>query len=558
MRKILVEIFQDLTRKEKIFLIQLSVFQILISMVEVFAILVSGFAGVVAISQITGQKNYYSANIFEFSNTQFLSALLFLSATLLISKTIFSIKINSKVINFYSNMTGRITNEKLEDLNYVNYTWIRNENPAKVSYFFGQGLNGDYKNIHLGFYYLANEIIFITIIVIYLTIINLAITLVIFTLFILAAGIMHKSIGGKYKLYGQQEVILISRNNSLIAEMLNSYAELTVADKMRNFQFKLKQSRSEENKVRAKLQSLEQIPKYILEVLIILVGLILFAAAAIPSNALYGSSTILIFGLALTRMAPSLLRAQNGLTLFKQYSERFDITKKFFEDFNSNKTKIEPANVVTENVKLSTKVELQDISFSHDGKFKLLKNFSAEFSSGKVNCIQGTSGIGKSTLAEIILGFHMPKSGTVKIGGQEPLIWQKINPGGIYFLPQDPLLIDSTVLENITLDSDDSEPVKIKAELILRKVGLAKFEISDLVLRNKIKLSGGEKQKLGVARALYSGAKILILDEPTSSMDKSSERQIFELLVAASKKTNIILITHSPQANTYFSCITRL
>ena len=119
-------------------------------------------------------------------------------------------------------------------------------------------------------------------------------------------------------------------------------------------------------------------------------------------------------------------------------------------------------------------------------------------------------------------------------------------------------MIDSTVLENITLDSDDSEPVKIKAELILRKVGLAKFEISDLVLRNKIKLSGGEKQKLGVARALYSGAKILILDEPTSSMDKSSERQIFELLVAASKKTIIILITHSPQANTYFSCITRL
>ncbi len=558
MKKDLKLIFQFISRREKIYLIKLSIFQSMVSLIEVIAIGLSGYAGTIAVSQLTQTNPAYFLNFFELSNTNFLILLMFFSGLLLIIKTILSIRINSRINFFLGRMTSRITNEKLLQINHVNYDWIKKENPLRISYFLGQGISGDYKNTLLGLYLLTNELIFIIIIIVFLAIVNILVTLVLLIVLLVAVTIIHRFIGNRFQLYGNKEVEIISENNSLTVDLFNSFKELTVSNKINNFQNKLMGSRLEENLIRAEVQSLEQLPKYLLEVFIVLIGMILFASAAIPSNAISASSTIVIFGLALTRMAPSLLRMQNGLTLYKQYGERFYLTGSFFHEIELQQIKKSSPQDDISNDLDGIRVELKNISFSHDKMIKVFQNFSTQFTKGKVNCIQGISGVGKSTLAELVLGLLSPNSGTVEIDGVNSMTWRKNNPGSVYYLPQDPFLFDATVLENVSLESDESKIDIEKVENLLKIVGLEQLRLSDKVLRGELSLSGGEKQKLGIARALYSGAQIMVLDEPTSSMDETNESRIFEILTNVARDSIVILITHSLNAENFFESITRL
>lgn len=558
MKKKLNLIFQEVTPREKKYLIRLSIFQSIISILEVTAIVVSGYAGTVAVSQITQRNKIFSLNFFGLTNTYFLILLMFLSGLLLLIKTILSIKINGSINFFLSRVTSRIANEKLIRINHVNYDWIRRENPLRISYFLGQGINGDFRNILIGVYYFTNELIFITIIISFLAIINTLITIVLLIALMIIVTTIHKFISKRFEIYGKKEVEMISKNNSLTVDIFNSYKELTVSNKIYNFQNKLVVSRLDENLIRAEVQSLEQLPKYLLEVFIVVIGLILFAFAAIPSDAIYASSTIVTFGLALTRMAPSLLRMQNGLTLYKQYGERFYFTSNFFEEIEHHQIEKNPTKNSRSNNFDPFKVKLNRIDFWYDQETKLFENFSHEFTIGKVNCIQGISGVGKSTLAELILGLLAPNSGSVDIDGMDPMTWRRNNPEGVYYLPQEPFLFDATILENITLESDEFKIDRDKVKNLLNTVGLEKFKLYDKVLRDKLSLSGGEKQKLGMARALYSKARIIVLDEPTSSMDEANETRIFEMLKNVALDSIVILITHSLNAENYFESITKI
>jgi ABC-type transport system involved in cytochrome bd biosynthesis fused ATPase/permease subunit len=554
-------VFQEVTRDEKKFFVRMSICQLLISILEIIAILGSGFAGALAVSQITGQENVKyinQLNIFGLSNSKFLFTLVLTSSVLLVTKTLLSIRISIKINAFLSNLTGRITTEKLAEINNVDYRWFKSQNPSDISYFFGQGINGDYKNLLLGVYVLINELIFILAVITFLAIVNIVLTVILFSILILTMLILHKFVSEKFKLYGQEGVNLISKNNSLISDLVVSYKELIVANKIRNFQLGFSESRLAENKLESQLQSLGQIPKFILEVLIVLVGLLLFTFAAIPSDAVYGSTTILTFGLAITRLAPSLLRAQNGLTLYKQNIERFYVTNDFYLNLKRHAKQISSNQMDSELKYSSYEIRLSSVTFGHNNQKNLFENFNATFSRGKVNCIQGVSGVGKSTLAEIILGLIDPTSGLVQIDGINVATWSIDNPEKIYYLPQEPLLIDSTVIENITLQSSNSSTDHAKANKYLNLVGLEYFDLGDKVLRNKISLSGGEKQKLGLARALFSNAEILILDEPTSSLDEASEANIFALLNSIAQTKTVLLITHSLNASNHFESLTTL
>jgi hypothetical protein len=193
----------------------------MVSLLEIIAILGSGFAAALAVSQITGQKSekyIYQLNIFNLSNSKFLFALVLTSAFLLVTKTLLSIRINIKINSFLSNLTGRITAEKLEEINHVDFRWFKSQSPSRVSYFFGQGINGDYKNLLLGVYVLINEFIFILAVIIFLAIINIVLTVFLLLILILSMLILHKFVSEKFKLYGQEGVTLISKNNSLISD----------------------------------------------------------------------------------------------------------------------------------------------------------------------------------------------------------------------------------------------------------------------------------------------------------------------------------------------------
>lgn len=189
-------------------------------------------------------------------------------------------------------------------------------------------------------------------------------------------------------------------------------------------------------------------------------------------------------------------------------------------------------------------IEISNLSFGYDENL-IFKNVNLDYKMGDFLAIFGPNGGGKSTLLKLILGLIKPSMGEVKIFGKEP----KINRAKLGFVPQNiafgrnfPISVLDVVLMGVVehkIFGFYSKAEKTKAKKMLEIVGLEGFEN-----RRIDELSGGQRQRVYIARALVSNAKILLLDEPTASIDTMGQMQIYTLLKELNKTHGIILISH--------------
>ena len=202
---------------------------------------------------------------------------------------------------------------------------------------------------------------------------------------------------------------------------------------------------------------------------------------------------------------------------------------------------------------MSNLIQLSKInkSFLSLKKINVLKKISYKFKSGKIYSLMGPSGSGKSTLLNLLSLIDRPSSGSIIIDNKkiDPNNSQKndllrANKIGIIY-QQDNLLSDFTAIENLTLASLASGKNKDEAsnisKIMLKKVGLAKR-----LNHYPSQLSGGEKQRVSIARALINNPQIILADEPTGSLDIETAKGIFELLKNQIKPDRIIIFaTHN-------------
>ncbi len=202
---------------------------------------------------------------------------------------------------------------------------------------------------------------------------------------------------------------------------------------------------------------------------------------------------------------------------------------------------------------MSNLIQLSNInkSFLSLKRINVLKKISYKFKSGKIYSLMGPSGSGKSTLLNLLSLIDRPSSGSIIIDNKkiDPNNSQKndqlrANKIGIIY-QQDNLLSDFTAIENLTLASlasgKNKEDASNKSKIMLKKVGLAKR-----LNHYPSQLSGGEKQRVSIARALINNPQIILADEPTGSLDIETAKGIFELLKNQIKPDRIIIFaTHN-------------
>ncbi|RWL14397.1 MAG: ABC transporter ATP-binding protein/permease [Mesorhizobium sp.] len=197
----------------------------------------------------------------------------------------------------------------------------------------------------------------------------------------------------------------------------------------------------------------------------------------------------------------------------------------------------------------SGKVEFRDVQFSYDPNRKILKGISFEVPAGKTVAIVGPSGAGKSTISRLLFRFYDIQGGKILIDGQDIRdVTQHSLRAAIGMVPQDTVLFNDTIAYNIRYGRVDASEEDVRKAAELAQIGPFIERLPDgyrsMVGERGLKLSGGEKQRVAIARTILKAPPILMLDEATSALDSHTEQEIQAALDLVSKGRTTIVIAH--------------
>ena len=242
------------------------------------------------------------------------------------------------------------------------------------------------------------------------------------------------------------------------------------------------------------------------------------------------------------RLLPALRSILNGWTQIHHSIYCLEVIEEGLKDYQTEQAEEEELDISFERG-----MEMKGICYAYPGGECILKDFDCRIDKGEYVGICGTSGVGKSTLFNLITGLIEPQSGEITIDGV-PLTrrtctsWMK----QIGYVPQEVFIFNGTLAENIALGSEQVDEPLIHD--MLEKVSLGKWVKSlpkgtDTVLSEAgCELSGGQKQRIGIARALYKKASVLLLDEATSALDNETEKEINRTLQQLKEKGEVLTI----------------
>lgn len=195
-------------------------------------------------------------------------------------------------------------------------------------------------------------------------------------------------------------------------------------------------------------------------------------------------------------------------------------------------------------------VDLSHVGFSYPGSGQaILRDVSLRVERGERVAIVGESGCGKSTLLSLAATLYLPDTGSAALFGGD---LRQVEPDSVRrrigYMSQDPILFDGTILDNVACFAD--QPDARRGEQCLRQAALGEFldrspqGINTPVGSRGLTLSGGQRQRIAVARALYKGAPLLLMDEITSALDTATERALLDSLLSLESRPAMVYVTH--------------
>lgn len=395
----------------------------------------------------------------------------------------------------------------------------------------------------------TSEIITILFLVCFLFYLDWIVTLVAFLLLIIIYLIYQNFIG---KQVLQNATMLGDSNESFIDWLFSlnlGFKEIKIYGKEKYFKNKIDLESFNLSNYERKFKDIQIYPRVLIEFFFIslIIGFSILVHSMLSLNSII-IAKFSVFFLILVRILPvynQLINQMNEIN-FSQVSvdHIFKTMTKQQTAFYENISKDIP------DISYKQSIKIQNLNFSYDKKNQVIKDFSANIPFNKVTGIIGLSGSGKSTLVDLLAGFLDPDKGQIFIDAKNLSKIKSVWQNKIAYIPQSIFLINKTIKENIVLQDVNLKFDKNTFDEAIRISGLNKFvfnnniDINYTISDNGSNLSGGQKQRISIARAFYHQRKIIIMDEPTSSLDVESKNYFYEYIDSLKGQFTIILVSH--------------
>ena len=355
----------------------------------------------------------------------------------------------------------------------------------------------------------------------------------------------------KIYFFGNEKILNVEKAIKIVSESFGGIRDIKLKASESYFFELFKNFLGRFVKVSNYQQAITDAPKILFEFLLVsifLISLILYLR--INNDITEFLSIIGLYIVASLRLVPAVMRILNMLQTIRGLEPSINMLNKelsFEDELSSSKISLNG-----EEINFKDRIEFDNLTFSYDSKNIIFENFSDVIKKNEITGISGKSGAGKSTLVDLLTGLLKPTKGKIIIDNKFELemktikSWQK----KIGYVSQSVFLLDATIRENIAFGVDKDKINENKIIEVLNDAEIFDFvnnlnnKLDTVVGERGVKLSGGQIQRIGIARELYRNPELIIFDESTSALDAKTENQILECIKKLKGKITTIIISH--------------
>lgn len=535
------------------------VLQICLSLLDLVGVLSIGVLGALSVIGLSSQRPNNLINsvlkLLQIENLTFqqqVSIIGLISISLLVGRTFLSILFTRKVLFFLSRRGADVSAKLVSRILAQPLLSVQVRSTQETLFAVTNGVGIITLQIIATFIILISDLSLLIILITGLLIVDFT-TAIATTIIFVSVGIgLYKFMHLRASYLGTHNSILVIKSNEKIIEVFDSYRESIVRNRRDYYAREIGRLRFQLADATAEQNFMPYISKYVIETTVILGALLICGAQFIMFDVTKAVSTLAIFIAAGTRIAPAVLRVQQGSIVIKGALASALPTLNLIETLGDENLPINIINEVdTKHDGFVPKISITDLTFTYPGQLvPAISRVSLKIEPGNVIAFVGPSGAGKSTIIDIILGVFKNDSGEVLISGLSPNEAVSRWPGAIGYVPQNVMVAAGTISENISLGF----PAEVATEeLVTEALNMAELKnfidglplgVHTQVGERGTKLSGGQRQRLGIARALFTQPRLLVLDEATSALDAETEASVSEAIFNLKGETTILLVAH--------------